>query len=117
MRVQAKRRTETGAVVSVNSLSLEFGKLLKSLGINSRRNFYALRHNFETIAGESKDQVAVDAIMGHVDPSMGAKYREAISDARLRAVTKRFERGCGWKHERRDGWPQLKQARTPRRES
>ncbi len=86
VRVQAKRKTETNAVVSVNSLSIEFGKVLKSLGINSRRNFYALRHNFETIAGESKDQVAVDAIMGHVDPSMGAQYREAISDARLRAV-------------------------------
>ena len=61
-------------------------KLLKGLGINSHRNFYTLRHNFETIAGESKDQVAVDSIMGHVDPSMGAAYREKISDARLRAV-------------------------------
>jgi integrase len=86
VRVQAKRRTETGAVISVNALSVEFAKLLKSLGINSHRNFYTLRHNFETHAGESKDQVAVDAIMGHVDPSMGAVYREQISDARRLAV-------------------------------
>ena len=34
-----------------------------------------------------QDQVAVDSIMGHVDPSMGAVYRETIGDARLKAVT------------------------------
>src|SRR5262249_15600575 len=50
-------------------------------------NFYALRHTFETIGGETTDQVAVDHIMGHVDPSMGARYRERVSDARLKAVT------------------------------
>jgi integrase len=86
VRVQPKRRTETGAVVSLDAISQAFRKLLKSLGINSHRNFYTLRHNFETIAGESKDQVAVDSIMGHVDPSMGAQYREQISDERLQAV-------------------------------
>jgi integrase len=48
--------------------------------------FYALRHVFETIGGESRDQVAVDAIMGHADQSMAAVYRERISDDRLRAV-------------------------------
>ena len=42
----------------------------------------------ETIGGESsRDQVAVDAIMGHVDPSMAAVYRGGISDERFRAVT------------------------------
>ena len=50
-------------------------------------NFYALRHTFETIGGESKDQVAVDLIMGHTDPSMAGHYRERIDDARLKAVT------------------------------
>lgn len=73
-------------MVTLNALSLAFAKLLKRLGINSHRNFYTLRHNFETWGGESKDQVAVDAIMGHVDPSMGAQYREDISDERLLAV-------------------------------
>jgi integrase len=91
VRVQPKRKTETGeasraAVVSLDAISQAFAKLLKGLGINSHRNFYTLRHNFETIAGESKDQVAVDSIMGHVDPSMGAAYREKISEARLIAV-------------------------------
>ena len=48
--------------------------------------FYTLRHVFETVAGDAKDQVAVDAIMGHTDPSMAGHYRERIDDARLRAV-------------------------------
>lgn len=51
--------------------------------------FYALRHTFETIGGDSRDQVAVDAIMGHAPASgdMSATYRERIDDDRLQAVT------------------------------
>jgi integrase len=86
VRPQAKRGDTSGVEFTVNVLSARFRKLLTSLGINGHRNFYTLRHCFETHAGESKDQVAVDAIMGHVDPSMGAQYRETISDARLLAV-------------------------------
>jgi integrase len=48
--------------------------------------FYALRHTFETIAGESRDQVAVNHIMGHADNTMAGVYRERISDERLRDV-------------------------------
>ena len=46
--------------------------MLKRLKINGRNGlgYYTLRHKFETVAGESKDQVAVNAIMGHVDNSM-----------------------------------------------
>jgi integrase len=70
-----------------NPVSKEMRKVLNELKINGRRNFYTLRHMAETIGGESRDQVAVDAIMGHVDPGMGAVYREGVSDERLRAVT------------------------------
>lgn len=48
--------------------------------------FYTLRHVFETIGGESRDQVAVDAIMGHERGDMASIYRERISDERLRNV-------------------------------
>jgi integrase len=67
-------------------------KLLDALGINGHRNFYALRHTFETIAGEAKDQAAVDAIMGHARDDMASVYRERISDARLREVTEHVRR-------------------------
>ncbi len=62
-------------------------KLLKTLGIYRRNvTFYALRHTFETIAGGCRDQVAVDAVMGHIDNSMAGEYREHIEDSRLCAV-------------------------------
>jgi integrase len=67
-------------------VSKEMAKLLRSLDIDGHRNFYTLRHTFRTIADESKDQVAVDFIMGHEIPNMSAVYRETVSDARLRAV-------------------------------
>jgi integrase len=71
-----------------NPISREIAKLLRKLGIQRRGvNFYALRHVFETIGGEARDQVAVDHIMGHADTSMAGAYRERISDDRLRAVT------------------------------
>jgi integrase len=72
---------------SDNPISKEARKLLDELKINDNRNFYALRHTFETIGGESKDQVAVDSIMGHARDDMASIYRERISDDRLRAVT------------------------------
>ncbi|MEX0939607.1 MAG: tyrosine-type recombinase/integrase [Pirellulales bacterium] len=67
-----------------NPISKEMRKLLIELGLYRKGvNFYALRHTFETIAGESKDQVAVDHIMGHARDDMASVYREKISDQRL----------------------------------
>ena len=69
-------------------LSKEIRVILQSLDIYRRGiGFYALRHTFETIGGESQDQVAVDSIMGHVSSDMASVYRERISDSRLLAVT------------------------------
>ena len=89
---------------STNPVSQEFRKLLDSIDSAAAGDakirkvkppaklhrpglgFYALRHGFETIAGGSCDQVAVNFIMGHVDSSMASEYRERIDDERLQAV-------------------------------
>ena len=77
---------ETGN--SSNPISAEFRKLVQRLGIyRPGVGFYALRHTFQTIGGESKDQVAVNCIMGHEPADMASVYLERISDERLIAVT------------------------------
>jgi integrase len=81
-------------------ISAETAKLLKGLKLHRPGlNFYALRHTFETIAGETADQVAVNAIMGHTDESMAGAYRERIGDDRLQVVTNHVR---GWL------WPKAK---------
>jgi integrase len=66
----------------------EMRKLLDKLKLHRPGlGFYALRHTFETIGGESRDQVAVNHIMGHADSTMAGVYRERISDERLQDVT------------------------------
>jgi integrase len=64
------------------------GSLLRRLGINGRKRigFYTLRHSFRTVADETKDQPAVDHIMGHARDDMASVYRQTISDGRLKAV-------------------------------
>jgi integrase len=71
----------------IDSINLEFQKLLKPAGVR-RVGFYTLRHVFQTAADDAKDPVAASSIMGHVDLSMASHYRERIEDARLEAVVK-----------------------------
>jgi integrase len=72
-----------------DEVAVQFGALLKRLGINGRQGlgFYTLRHTFRTNADEAKDQPAADYLMGHEVPPMSSVYRERISDERLKAVT------------------------------
>jgi hypothetical protein len=60
--------------------------LFRKLGINGGASFYSFRRMTETIGGGCKDQVAVDAVMGHVTPGMGTEYRLGVEDDRLEAV-------------------------------
>lgn len=70
-----------------NTLSQAFIKVKESAGIDKPGvGHYALRHVFETIAGDAKDQPATDFVMGHVDQSMAGNYREGIDPSRIRAV-------------------------------
>lgn len=65
----------------------EFRKLLVKLDLHRPGlGFYSLRHVMETIGGDSRDQVAVDAIMGHARDDMASVYRERIDDPRLEDV-------------------------------
>ena len=69
-------------------VSLRFSALLKRLGMHRKGiGFYVLRHCFRTAADAARDPVAIDLIMGHADPSMGAVYRERVDNDRLKAVT------------------------------
>jgi integrase len=78
--------------IADSPVTKETRKLLDSLGINGHRNFYTLRHTFRTVADASKDQPAVDHIMGHETPHMSAVYREGIDDERLKAVADHVRR-------------------------
>lgn len=80
-------RTTTGGTPD-DSITKLFKRLLDRLDIyRFGLGCYALRHTFETIGGSSGDQVAVDFIMGHLDDSMAALYRENVFQDRLVKVT------------------------------
>jgi integrase len=68
-----------------NPIAKQVNQAIRRAGVGG--SFYSLRRTFRTVADGSKDQVAVNAIMGHVDPSMGAVYRQGIAPERLMAVT------------------------------
>jgi integrase len=80
-------------LVAHDFIGKQFTALIKELGVHRRGvGFYTLRHVFATVAGDSRDQVAVNSIMGHVDETMASVYRERIEDARLLAVVEHVRR-------------------------
>lgn len=88
VRMQSSK-ANPGTYLTINTVARNFENLMDKASIERKRGlgFYTLRHVFATEAGESLDQVAVNAIMGHSDESMPANYRHKITDKRLKAVT------------------------------
>jgi integrase len=105
-RPEPKREADAGLVfvtrcgfswnkdIADSPITKETRKLLDELEIAGKRNFYALRHTFQTIGDEARDFVAVRRIMGHAGGNdIADHYRERISDERLVAVTEHVR---GW---------------------
>lgn len=69
-------------------LSKEFRKLCIECGCHKKgRGFYALRHQFRSVARDCKDREAIDFIMGHADESTASHYLEwGVGNKRLQAV-------------------------------
>jgi integrase len=78
--------TSKGGVT--DTVGATFGRVLKALGLKRKGlNWYALRHVTETEGGNARDQEALNMVMGHLDASMAARYRDGIIDDRLIAVS------------------------------
>ena len=74
-------------------ITKEFRKLLDDLDLHRKGlGFYTLRHVHRTIADRSRDRIACDSIMGHVDSTMAGVYVEAVEDSRLVAVVEHVRR-------------------------
>ena len=84
------RWVRIGPKAPIDAVGLQFGKLVNELKLQrAGRGFYAMRHTFATVAGEVRDQVAVNHVMGHSggrEDDVPGRYRERISDERLVAV-------------------------------
>jgi integrase len=81
-------RTGPSGTSNIDKICDAFNKVLRALDLKRTGvGFYAIRHTFETIGGGAGDQVAVDAIMGHINDDMASSYREFVPNDRLLLVT------------------------------
>ena len=80
-----------GTLSRCDNLGKEFTRLVRACEMRKGRGFYCLRRTFETVAGNSKDQVAVNIVMGHADSTMAEIYRQGIDPQRLKDVATHVE--------------------------
>ncbi len=71
-----------------NSISKEFTKLLKHVGIATERGtgFYTLRRTAATLAARSGDPFAVQKLLGHADLKMATTYVQDVSEQTDRVI-------------------------------
>lgn len=81
-----------GQDASGSPVSQLFSKVATRAGCRRKGvGYYALRHTFATVGGGCGDQVAVNFLMGHVDNSVAAAYREEVQDDRLKRVCRHVQ--------------------------
>ena len=77
-------------VIEHDAIATTLRRIMDRCGLSIRGlGFYGLRRSFETIGGETGNQVAVDHIMGHAPTAsdMAAVYRQHVAESALRQVT------------------------------
>jgi len=85
--VRPNKGGDDGATINDN-IGRIFRNLATDLGLYRHGvTFYTCRRVFQTISEGACDAAATGAVMGHVDTSMAAHYRERIDDQRLLRVT------------------------------
>ncbi len=88
-RIDAEAIKTAKKTAKENRTKFEAPPKLRRRGIS----FYALRHNFQTVADELGDYIATRRVMGHADNSISDHYRERFQDERLRKVVEHVH---GW---------------------
>lgn len=82
-----KYGNQFGYRTNLRPIGAGFRKLLISINLHEEGlSFYRIRHTFETVAQTAKDQVSVNWIMGHVDPTMAGIYRHGVPRENLETV-------------------------------
>lgn len=74
---------------NLDTVGRQFARLKAAAGLPAEiPAFYGLRHTFQTVAEDVRDEVAIRAVMGHTEPDedMSQFYRDTINESRLHAV-------------------------------
>ncbi|MFC1782402.1 tyrosine-type recombinase/integrase [Planctomycetota bacterium] len=80
--VQKINSDGTTRTIFYNSISKEFSKLLKIVGIETEKGtgFYTLKRTAATLAAQSGDPFVVQRLLGHADLKMATTYVQDVSE-------------------------------------